>query len=525
MPLVFLWFQNSLLFIFLGLSKHLITHPEYRNDPNFKGAELFNCPVCEKFFTRENYLERHMEMKHDEEHSRAYEIYKQKYIRKPKPVIEGNTLGQSLPILEQSSLPTDDRVSHVSPNFATENQSGHVQEESFGQRTMTKSLQTVRLRSEIVSKGVKESPCESELEDSIQRRQQHEHIDANRSILTSQSESFQSDASFERSSPNRAHISPVTHSDSVGNWPDSNSSRASPRGFAETQHQPYDMSQRQDLMPPSKSENVQVRSASVSLPVFPEPFDRHLVKENKSTDESTRGNAYPSYLHRQMASLDEDHLKPSGNFLQRQISVHQPQLSYEQFVRDHLIDDNRTTSEKNVYERNSHIKEGAINRNEHYTRTHDNYFSHHRENDGNVGHVYVDRNKSMSKNNSPDSNTQLSTHDDRTHEERHFPYSRSSIQDHHSKLMHGNEDSRYDYQTYNTHGLLSPGHGGFTRDRLSGQFPFNLPPSSLPPTSFPHAMSPRPSLVSQYPPLSHRSEEEVAQALESLARVMRPAFR
>ena len=65
-----------------------MTHPEYRNDPNFKDAEICTCSVCEKIFTRENYLERHMEMKHDEEHARAYEIYKQKFIKKTPLILD-----------------------------------------------------------------------------------------------------------------------------------------------------------------------------------------------------------------------------------------------------------------------------------------------------------------------------------------------------------------------------------------------------------------------------------------------------
>ena len=68
-----------------------------------------------------------------------------------------------------------------------------------------------------------------------------------------------------------------------------------------------------------------------------------------------------------------------------------------------------------------------------------------------------------------------------------------------------------------------PGHGSAlsARDRLAaaaaGQFPFNLPPSSLPPSGFPHAMSQRPPpLGGQYPQYP-RSEEEIAQAIESIA--------
>ena len=539
--------------VVVGLSKHLVTHPEYRNDPNFKGAELFTCPVCEKLFTRENYLERHMEMKHDEEHARAYEIYKQKYIRKPQPVPVENS-DQAVPVMDgphssslsQAALPSRElKENHMSPPFPIDS-------------TNQGTVNTVRPAT--ISRPPPESPSDSEIEDSSRRKeslqqQQQQQQQETRGMMPSHSESFHSDTSFERSSPSRQSVHGkmdgvvVGGGAPVGHWnsESSHSARASPRVLSDPQHQPYDMSK---THPPAP-----VRSASVSLPVFPDSFERHMKDKDSPGDPNLPRNqvAQKSYLYRHMASVDEEQLRSAiTNYGERgQISQQDPhQVSYDQFVRDQMIDEPHRTSEKaDSFSQRNGNKQGVSSRGEHYLtssssepddrRVNDNFFSpppgpqrpveltNHRPD------TYMERNNhrgggsGLSKTSPPDSNTHL--HEDlSSHIDRHFPYSRSPAhgQDHPRGLLQPptNEDgTRYDYAPhYNpAHGLLSPGHGSLSRER----FPFNLPPSSLPPASFPHPMSPRPALSSQYPALGHRSEEEVAQALESLARAMRPAYR
>lgn len=89
-----------------GYVKHLATHPG--SDPSLR-LQLYSCPVnqCQKLFTKETYLMRHMEMKVDPSHTAALEEWKKRPPTEQVMMTRPITLpGEPLPHLDAGILST-----------------------------------------------------------------------------------------------------------------------------------------------------------------------------------------------------------------------------------------------------------------------------------------------------------------------------------------------------------------------------------------------------------------------------------
>ena len=515
----------------LGLTKHLVTHPEYRNDPNFKDAEIFTCEVCEKIFTRENYLERHMEMKHDDEHARAYQIYKQKFVKKHPP---------PLPLSQAS----DEHLQSPNGLLASQRQ--------LSMEAATQALALTSQRSETITKPPSASPSGSEMDEGSSGQVRAQVPMSHETSVTSSmsgpppgaishSESFHS----ERSTPNGRAPAPNRDAGSCAHWNNSGdvTPRQSPRVFSgsDEQQHPFDMSQpRAGVMqsptprpPPQHPLTADVTSAPPpNLPVFPEPYTR----QNGRCESPSSSDNRP-YLHRLMAASSDQDQRP---YLARSTSTPHPapppaHASYNPYMRSSLPDGRSMSVGEGREDEGGRAGVGMHYHREEHRSMEEDYYSRVNLHNNDVfrspppSDAYLERrHHSKSDMSGSDVTTRHDDHHLASQFDRFFGVARASSSSSNHDMRapmtpHPQDDTRYhDYAGYGSSHLFPGSHSPLARDRFPPQFPFHISPTALPTSGFAHSMhGQRPNLGGQYPQYP-RSEEEIAQALESIARAYRP---